>query len=265
MTASAGNYSGEKINVILKMKRIPTHVTIIMDGNGRWASIRGEERVEGHRAGVESVRASVEFAAENGIKYLSFFAFSEENWKRPEQEVLTLMELMVKAIINEIPEFNKNNIRFIVIGDKSRLPVDLQENIKKAETDTAGNGALTVIVFLSYSGKWDMIQASLQMCKYLSENPEPEDIPTYIRLFESFLSTAGIPDPDLLIRTSGEERISNFMLWQCAYTEFYFTEVLWPDFRKTHFQDAIDAFTQRERRFGRTGEQVRKSSGGNNK
>jgi undecaprenyl diphosphate synthase len=242
------------------MGKTPKHVTIIMDGNGRWAQRKGLDRVEGHKSGVEPLRSAVEFAAEKGVQYLSFFAFSEENWKRPKEEVYTLMELMVQAIINEIPAFNKNKIRFRVIGDTSRLPEKLIGKIVEAEEGTKNNTNLTVIIFLSYSGKWDIVQASLKFHKYLSENQELNNEISEIELFESFLSTKDIPDPDLLIRTSGEQRISNFMLWQCAYTEFYFTNVLWPDFRKTDFQAALNAYSSRERRFGQTEEQINKNS-----
>ncbi len=232
-----------------------------MDGNGRWARQKGLERVEGHKSGVESVRSAVEYAVEKGVKFLSLFAFSEENWKRPESEVFVLMELMVSAIINEIPEFNKNNIRFKVIGDRSRLPAKLQDKISEAERETYNNSVLTVVIFLSYSGKWDIITAAERYHNYLSSNSGELSAQEKNELFSSFLSTSEIPDPDLLIRTSGEQRISNYMLWQCAYTEFYFTEVLWPDFRKIHFQAALDAYSQRERRFGKTGEQINKTSG----
>lgn len=242
------------------MSKIPKHVTIIMDGNGRWAQKKGLDRVEGHKSGVESVREAVEFAAENRIQYLSFFAFSEENWKRPKEEVYTLMELMLQAIINEIPAFNKNQIRFKVIGDSDRLPETLINKIAEAEEGTKYNTNLTVIIFLSYSGKWDIARASLKLHKYLIKSENQNHEQSVIELFESFLSTKDIPDPDLLIRTSGEQRISNFMLWQCAYTEFYFTNVLWPDFRKTDFQAALDAYSSRERRFGQTEEQINKNS-----
>jgi undecaprenyl diphosphate synthase len=242
------------------MTKIPKHVSIIMDGNGRWAKNRGLDRVEGHKSGVESVRAAVEFAVEKGVEYLSFFAFSEENWKRPQEEVYTLMGLMVQAIINEIPAFNKNNIRFRVIGDIERLPENLKEKIYEAEKGTENNSALTVIIFLSYSGKWDIVQAAKKYHQFLSENIQLEPKLSAIEIFESFLSTKNVPDPDLLIRTSGEQRISNFMLWQCAYSEFYFSNVLWPDFRKTDFQAALDAYSSRERRFGQTEEQINKKS-----
>ncbi len=242
------------------MGKIPKHVSIIMDGNGRWARQKGLDRVEGHKSGVESVRSSVEFAVENSINFLSLFAFSEENWKRPESEVFTLMDLMVQAIINEIPSFNKNNIKFRVVGDKDRLPAELVEKIAEAEEGTSLNTKLTVIIFLSYSGKWDIVQAARKFHEHISSTTPEVTNSEAIEIFESYLSTAGIPDPDLLIRTSGEQRISNFMLWQCAYTEFYFTNVLWPDFRKTDFQAALDAYSSRERRFGQTEEQINKNS-----
>ena len=174
-----------------------------MDGNGRWARQKGLERVEGHKSGVESVRSAVEYAVEKGVKFLSLFAFSEENWKRPESEVFVLMELMVSAIINEIPEFNKNNIRFKVIGDRSRLPAKLQDKISEAERETYNNSVLTVVIFLSYSGKWDIITAAEKYHNYLSSNSGELSAQEKNELFSSFLSTSEIPDPDLLIRTSG--------------------------------------------------------------
>lgn len=225
---------------------IPAHVSIIMDGNGRWAAQRGKERIFGHYEGVESVRACTEFATEKGIKYLSIFAFSEENWGRPKDEVEGLMSLMAKCIFNERPTFMKNNIRFMVIGDRSSLSDELLGDIDAAMEETSSNTGLTLIVFLSYSGKWDIRQAALQYARGGMKAP-----------FESYLSTNGIPDPDLLIRTSGEQRISNFLLWQCAYTEFYFTDILWPDFRKNEFQTALESFSSRQRRFGKTGEQIK--------
>lgn len=225
---------------------IPAHVTIIMDGNGRWAKQKGKERIYGHYEGVESVRACTEYATEIGIKYLSIFAFSEENWGRPKDEVNGLMALMAKSILNEMPTFMKNNIRFMVIGDRLALSDELLSEIDGAMDKTKNNTGLTLIVFLSYSGKWDIKQAADH---YASDGMK--------RPFESYLSTAGIPDPDLLIRTSGEQRISNYLLWQCAYTEFYFTDILWPDFRKSEFHTALESFSSRQRRFGKTGEQIK--------
>ena len=219
-----------------------------MDGNGRWAKARGRERVFGHMEGVESVRACLEYAVEKGIKYLSLYAFSEENWNRPKDEVMTLMELMMKSMKNEIGRFMKYNIRFVVLGNRARLSDSLNAGIDSMMAETAGNTGTTCVVFLSYSGKWDILQAIKKAAASLSageiENLEIQD-------FDKYLVTAGIPDPDLLIRTSGEIRISNFLLWQCAYTEFYFTDVLWPDFRKPQFQEALDEYARRDRRYGK--------------
>lgn len=226
---------------------IPRHVSIIMDGNGRWAKTRGKERVFGHYEGVESVRACTEFAVEKGIEVLSIFAFSEENWNRPKEEVTSLMSLMAKSILNERPVFRKNNIRFSVIGDRSVLSGELLRDIDEAMAETAANTGLHLVVFLSYSGRWDIVQAAE---KFAGAGSGRRD-------FASYLATDGIPDPDLLIRTSGEQRISNYMLWQCAYTEFYFTDTLWPDFRRDEFKAALDSYAARERRFGKTSEQIR--------
>ncbi|MBE6224611.1 MAG: di-trans,poly-cis-decaprenylcistransferase [Bacteroidales bacterium] len=228
---------------------VPEHVTVIMDGNGRWARLRGQERLYGHKEGVESVRACTEFAVEKGIKYLSVFAFSEENWDRPVEEIEGLMQLMLRAIVNETPLFQKNGIRFRVIGDFSRLSDKLRGEIEECMDLTRGNSNLQLIIFLSYSGKWDIVQAAnkvVQKKLSMGENPVVS-----AQELDAALSTADIPDPDLLIRTSGEQRISNYMLWQTAYTEYYFTQVLWPDFRKTEFQKALDAYSKRERRFGK--------------
>jgi undecaprenyl diphosphate synthase len=240
------------------MNRIPEHVTIIMDGNGRWAKRRGLNRLEGHKAGVESVKAAVEFAAESRIRYLSLFAFSEENWNRPVQEVNGLMELMIEAIMREQKTLMDNSIRFRVIGDFERLSQRVVSRIRELESKTENNINLELIVFLSYSGRWDILQAAGRYSEAIAKNPSLADKELSGSLFESFLSTSGIPDPDLLIRTSGEQRISNYLLWQCAYTEFYFTEVLWPDFRKNDFSRALDTFFERERRYGKTGEQINK-------
>ncbi len=235
----------EKLNV-------PEHVTIIMDGNGRWAKQRGQERLYGHKEGVESVRACTELAVEKGIKYLSVFAFSEENWDRPVAEIEGLMQLMLKAISMETPTFQKNGVRFRVIGDFSRLSQKLRDEIADCMKLTEHNTNLQLIIFLSYSGKWDILQAAN---KFIAENASKMnggEVPQIsAQDLAANLSTSGIPDPDLLIRTSGEQRISNYMLWQTAYTEYYFTEVLWPDFRKTEFQQALDAYSKRERRFGK--------------
>lgn len=208
--------------------------------------MRGKERIYGHYEGTESVRACCEYAVEAGVKWLSLFAFSEENWSRPDAEVTELMHLMAKSILNERPTFEKNNIRFIVVGNRSRLSEDLNRDIDTAMGETASNTGLNLVIFLSYSGRWDIEQAAGRWAAACA--PEGR--------YADFLATAGIPDPDLLIRTSGEQRISNFLLWQCAYTEFYFTQVLWPDFRKNEFRLALEDFASRQRRFGKTGDQI---------
>ena len=227
--------------------RIPRHVSIIMDGNGRWAKARGKERVQGHIEGVESVRACVEAAAEDGVEFLSLYAFSEENWNRPAEEVSALMDLMMLSIRREVGSFVKNGIRCIVLGNRSRLGEKARSAIEGMERETAGGRRMTLVVFLSYSGKWDILQAAQ---KAAAAHPEGLEALTQEE-FSSYLVTAGIPDPDLLIRTSGEQRISNYLLWQCAYTEFLFTDVLWPDFRKEEFRSALREYAKRDRRFGK--------------
>lgn len=225
---------------------MPKHVTIIMDGNGRWAQSRGKERIFGHYEGAESVRACVEYAVEHKIPYLSLFAFSEENWNRPQAEVNELMSLMAKSIFDEMSTFARYNVRFMVLGNRAHLSDSLNRDIDMAMEKTASNTGLTLIVFLSYSGKWDIEQAAVKFAA--AGAPEGR--------FQEFLVTSAIPDPDLLIRTSGEQRISNYLLWQCAYTEFYFTPVLWPDFRKDEFEAALIEYSNRQRRFGKTAEQL---------
>lgn len=229
--------------------KIPVHVSIIMDGNGRWARQQGKERLFGHYAGTESVRACCEFAARNGIKYLSLFAFSQENWNRPQSEVSGLMELMFKSLLDEIDNFMENHIRFRVIGDRSQLSEKLLECIVDAEKKTESNDGLTLILMLSYSGQWDIVQAAARYAEDVKSGVRTT--PLTPELFAQYLSTAGIPDPDLLIRTSGEQRISNYMLWQCSYSEFYYTDVLWPDFREAEFAKAIESYSSRDRRYGK--------------
>ncbi|MDR2584675.1 MAG: di-trans,poly-cis-decaprenylcistransferase [Prevotellaceae bacterium] len=226
----------------------PTHVSIIMDGNGRWAQLRGEERLFGHQAGAQSVRDVVEAAAEAGVRYLSLFAFSSENWNRPKKEVDGLMELLIESIREETPNLIKNNVRLRSIGDLSHLPPYVGDSFKHSMKETELCTGLTVVLALSYSGTWDILQAANRYAKdRLDGNVHT---PLDVALFEQYLSTAEIPPPDLLIRTSGEERISNFMLWQLAYTELYFTPVLWPDFRKKDLKKALAAYARRDRRFG---------------
>ena len=220
-------------------RRLPVHVSIIMDGNGRWAKERGKERVFGHFEGVESVRACTEAAVETGVKYLSLFAFSEENWGRPDAEVNTLMGLMFKSMQDELPILLKNDVRFVVLGNRARLSDKLNAGIDDLMARTASCSRLTLIIFLSYSGKWDILQAARKMAQAGADELEP------------YLVTAGFPDPDLIIRTSGEQRLSNYLLWQGAYSEFYFTDILWPDFRKDAFRDALAEYARRDRRYGK--------------
>ena len=227
--------------------KIPQHISVIMDGNGRWAKERGKERVFGHLNGVESVRAVTEACVEHGVKYLSLYAFSEENWNRPQAEVSYLMQLMQKAIGDEVETLMKNGVRFRVLGNRARLAPMLNESITKLEEMTAGNERLTMIIFLSYSGKWDIFQAAAKMARAMQENP---DAKMEIGDFDQYLVTAGYPDPDLIIRPSGEYRLSNFLLWQSAYAELYFTDTLWPDFDERALDAAIIDYQKRDRRFG---------------
>ena len=232
----------------MENKNIPVHVSIIMDGNGRWAKARGKDRVYGHFEGVESVRACTEAAVEDGVKYLSLYAFSEENWNRPADEVATLMKLMMKSIRDEVSTLMDNGVRFVVLGNRERLGEELCKAIDDLMEMTAHNSRMTLIVFLSYSGKWDIMQAMKKAASELS----PEEFQAMkAEDFDKYLVTAGIPDPDLLIRTSGEERISNYLLWQSAYTEFVFSDVLWPDFRKPQFREALAEYARRDRRYGK--------------
>ena len=239
--------------MIDKIKNVPLHVSLIMDGNGRWAKERGKERVYGHFEGVSSVRACVEAAVETGVRYLSLFAFSEENWNRPDDEVTTLMGLMVKAMAEEMDSLDKNGVRFMVLGNRQRLGDELNKTIDACMDRTASNDRLTLIIFLSYSGKWDILQAAKKMALELAANPElMENLDNMaVTDFDKYLVTAGIPDPDLIVRTSGEHRLSNYLLWQGAYSEFYFTETLWPDFRKAEFIQALESFAKRDRRYGK--------------
>lgn len=230
--------------------KIPVHVSIIMDGNGRWARERGLERVRGHFEGVESVRACTEAAAEIGVKYLSLYAFSEENWNRPQAEVDALMSLMVKCMENELPTFRKNRIRFVVLGNRARLNEELNRIVDRCMEETAGCERMTLIVFLSYSGRWDILQAAKKLAQEIAADPSRADSIGQ-EDFSRLLVTGGIPDPDLIIRTSGEQRISNYLLWQGAYSEFVFSPVLWPDFRKEEFLQALAEYSKRDRRYGK--------------
>jgi undecaprenyl diphosphate synthase len=235
--------------------KLPSHVAIIMDGNGRWAQQRGLDRIFGHQQGVNSVRKVIEAAADLGINYLTLYAFSTENWGRPDDEVSALMGIMVQSLNNETDTLIKNNVRLMVIGDVDRLANDVRERLFETIKLTSVGTGLNLVVALSYSSRWEITEAARRMladvCKgTLKQESIKEEV------FEKYLTTYGIPDPELMIRTSGELRISNFLLWQLAYTELYFTDKLWPDFGKEDFYYAIIDFQKRERRFGKTSEQV---------
>ncbi len=239
----------------LDTKRLPKHIAIIMDGNGRWARKQGKDRIFGHQRGAQSVKEVIETAAELGIKYLTIYAFSTENWNRPDNEVSALMGLMVKSLNDETAELVRNNICMKVIGDIDRLDHDVREKLEETIRLTGGSTGMVLIVALSYSSRWEIVEASKRICSDVASGKiEPGQVDDV--LFQTYLGTGGIPDPELMIRTSGELRISNFLLWQLAYTELYFTETLWPDFGKEDLYLAIDDFQKRERRFGMTSEQI---------
>ena len=236
-------------------QNIPAHVAVIMDGNGRWAKQKGGLRIFGHQSAIKAVRETVEAAAEVGVRYLTLYAFSTENWSRPAHEVMALMQLLVHTIRQETPTLLKNNIRLQAIGQIENLPASCQKELAEAiELTKAGTGT-TLLLALSYSGRWDLTQAAQRMAAAVAAGSLQPDQITEATV-AGFLSTAGMPDPELLIRTSGEQRISNFLLWQLAYTELFITDLLWPDFRREHFYDALRAYQQRERRFGKTSEQL---------
>ena len=232
------------------ISNLTKHIAVIMDGNGRWAKERGYDRIFGHQNGVTSVREITEAAAEIGIAYLTLYAFSTENWSRPQPEVDALMELLIDTIEKETPTLDKNNVRLLAIGDLSRLPGNAAEKLQRCIAQTSKNTGLALVLALSYSSRWEITNAIKEICKDIQDGKcNVEDIND--KLISNYLTTKSIPDPDLLIRTSGEERISNFLLWQIAYTELYFTETHWPEFRKENFYQAIYKFQQRERRFGK--------------
>jgi len=236
---------------------IPMHIAIIMDGNGRWAKRRGLPRVSGHREGVKSVRDVVEACAQLGVKYLTLFAFSTENWRRPKEEIDTLMKLLIKTLRSETEKLHKNDIKLMAIGDIDSLPKEVRQELKEAMEKTKNNKRMVLNLALSYSGRWEIIEAVKEIARDVKKGKvKIEEIDD--KLFSNYLKTAGIPDPDLLIRTSGELRISNFLLWQIAYTELYITDCLWPDFRRKHLYEAIRDYQRRERRFGMTSEQIKK-------
>ena len=239
----------------IDLSRLPRHIAIIMDGNGRWAKEKGEDRLFGHYSGVESVRNIVEGCAELGIKYLTLYAFSTENWDRPKDEVTGLMELLVQTIKQEVSTLNKNNIRLYVIGNIKMLPVAARKELEEACDATKINTGLNLIMALSYSSRWEIIEAVKNIAiEVKNKKLDPENIDNDV--FNRHLCTALFPDPELMIRTSGEYRISNFLLYQLAYSELYFTDTLWPDFRKENLYEAIFDFQNRERRFGKTSEQL---------
>lgn len=235
--------------------RLPQHVAIIMDGNGRWAKERGMDRSEGHKEGVVAVREIVKAVTKLGLKYLTLYTFSTENWNRPEEEVQALMSLMVSAIHKETPELIKRNIRLMAIGNLSRLPEDARVTLLKCIEQTSQNTGTTLILAVSYSARWEITEAVRNIAREVKEQKlDLESISEDV--VSDHLSTRGIPDPDLLIRTGGEQRISNFLLWQLSYAEFYFTNIYWPDFREEELYDALLYYQHRERRFGKTSEQL---------
>lgn len=239
----------------IDIQKLPTHVSIIMDGNGRWAKQKGQLRIFGHRSAIESVRETVEAAAEIGVKYLTLYAFSTENWNRPKFEVNALMELLINSLHKELPTLMKNEISLATIGDTDSLPSKCVKTLHKTIEKTKDNKRLTLVLALSYSSRWEIIEAVKNIIIDAQDNKlQAREFDASI--FQTYLSTANIPDPELMIRTSGEHRLSNFLLWQSAYTEFYFTDTLWPDFRKEDFYKAIVHFQNRERRFGKTSEQL---------
>jgi undecaprenyl diphosphate synthase len=233
----------------------PRHIAIIMDGNGRWAQKRFMPRAVGHQAGVKAVRKIVEYCAKHKVEVLTLFAFSSENWRRPEAEVSLLMSLFMATLQREINKLDRNNIRLRFIGDRTAFSDKLQQKMAEGEAQTQNNSALTLVVAANYGGHWDMCQAFQKVAEKMAEgkliNQQINE-----ELINQYLSTAGLPEPDLFIRTGGEQRVSNFMLWQLAYTELYFTPTLWPDFDQNSLEDAIKSFKSRQRRFGHTSEQV---------
>jgi undecaprenyl diphosphate synthase len=240
---------------LIATDKLPQHVAIIMDGNGRWAKSKGKNRIFGHRQGVQTVRDITETAAELGIKYLTLYTFSTENWNRPAIEVNALMALLIDTVRSEVDTLNKNNIKLRIIGDLENLPSMPRKAMKEGLEATKNNTRMTLVLALNYGSKWEILRGVRQLAEKAAKGLiRPEEITD--KMFELELSTAGIPDPELVIRTSGETRLSNFLLWQAAYSEYYFTKTFWPDFQKEEFYKAIAGFQNKERRFGMTGEQV---------
>jgi len=241
-------------------QKVPGHVAVVMDGNGRWATLRGLSRTEGHRKGAEAARQVVETAKELGIAYLTLFAFSSENWNRPADEVADLMDLLRYYLKKETAELHKNGARILIIGDRERLPIDIVKLIENAETLTKDNKKITVVLAVSYGGRQDIVYAAKKLARQAQAGDVNLDMVTE-EIFAQCLMTKGIPDPDLMIRTSGETRISNFLMWQMAYTELYFTDTLWPDFSKREMEAAIEFFNSRDRRYGGLSQQPRGMQG----
>ncbi len=234
----------------IDFNNLPRHIAVIMDGNGRWAKGKGAARIFGHRNAIQAVKDVTEGCGELGVKYLTLYAFSTENWGRPKEEVDGLMELLVNTLQKEIHTLHENHVKLQTIGDISQLPSDCQKNLQKAKEATKNNTGLILQLALNYSGRWELIQAAKKLCEQVKEGKlEPNEVNE--DKIEQYLQTAGVPDPELLIRTSGELRISNFLLWQIAYTEIFITPTLWPDFRKEDLYEAICAYQKRERRFGK--------------
>ena len=245
----------EDLKALIDQNNLPRHIAIIMDGNGRWAKHKGQPRVFGHRSAVKAVRETTEAAAELGVEYLTLYAFSTENWNRPAFEVNALMTLLVETIRSEVNTLNKNNIRLQAIGDIEKLPSKSYKTLMEGIESTKHNTRMTLILALNYSAKWEIMTAVRDIANKVKDGSLlPDEISEEV--FANSLETKGIPDPELLIRTSGETRISNFLLWQIAYAELYFTEIFWPDFRKNNLYKAILNYQNRERRFGRTSEQI---------
>lgn len=242
----------------IDINKLPLHVAVIMDGNGRWAKSKGMPRAFGHKNGVTAVREITEAAAELGIEYLTLYAFSTENWSRPAFEVNALMTLLIETVKNELETLNKNNIRLLAIGDLSKLPEKTRKALDRGIEGTQNNTRMTLVLALNYSSRWEITEAAKSIAEEVKAGKISADEITQ-DVFSEFLTTVNIPDPDLLIRTSGESRLSNYLLWQLAYSELYFTSVLWPDFRKANFYDAIIDYQKRERRFGMTGDQLTKN------
>ncbi|MCQ2338822.1 MAG: isoprenyl transferase [Paludibacteraceae bacterium] len=240
----------------IDMNRIPAHVAIIMDGNGRWAKKQGRERLYGHMNGVESVRAVLETAVEIGVKWLTLYTFSTENWNRPKEEVDGLMNLLMENLVKELPTFHKNNVRLKAIGERSKLPERARELLENCEKETSEHDRTTLVLALSYSSRWEITEMTRRVATMAASGElKPENITA--ETVSQNLATREMPDPDLLIRTSGEYRLSNFMMWQLSYSEMIFTDTLWPDFRRNEFMKCIEEYQGRERRYGKTSEQMR--------